>query len=125
MAAGPIPILKIGATLLATIQMELVDTVVDAFQGDVLEEIEKTGASGLIIDISALETVDSYVARMLVNTAKMAKLMGAQTVIVGMRPAVAATLVRMGYFMQGINTALSLEEGLDLLSSQARTPELE
>jgi len=112
--AGPIPILKIGPTLLATIQLELHDTVVDSFQTDVLEEIEKTGASGLIIDISALETVDSYVARMLANTAKMAKLMGTETVIVGMRPAVAATLVRMGYFMDGITTALSLEEGLQL-----------
>ena len=104
--AGPIPILKIGPTLLATIQLELHDTVVDSFQTDVLEEIEKTGASGLIIDISALETVDSYVARMLANTAKMARLMGTETVIVGMRPAVAATLVRMGYFMEGIHTAL-------------------
>ncbi len=112
--AGPIPILKIGPTLLATIQLELHDTVVDSFQTDVLEEIEKTGASGLIIDISALETVDSYVARMLANTAKMAKLMGSETVIVGMRPEVAATLVRMGYFMEGITTALSLEEGLQL-----------
>jgi len=117
MAAGPIPILKIGATLLATIQIELHDTVVDSFQNDVLEQIEKTGARGLIIDISALETVDSYVARMLANTAKMAKLMGTNTVIVGMRPAVAATLVRMGYYMEGITTALSLEEGLKLQSN--------
>src|SRR5437868_10812553 len=114
MPGGPIPILKIGPTLLATIQIELHDTVVDSFQNDVLEEIEKTGAKGLIIDISGLETVDSYVARMLANTAKMAKLMGTETVIVGMRPAVAATLVRMGYFMEGIHTALSLEEGLEL-----------
>src|SRR5262245_65598389 len=87
MGAGPIPILKIGPTLLATIQIELSDTVVDAFQNDVLEEIERTAAKGLIIDISALETVDSYVARMLANTAKMARLMGTDTVIVGMRPA--------------------------------------
>src|SRR5205823_4613242 len=115
--AGPIPILKIGPTLLATIQLELHDTVVDSFQNDVLEQIEKTGARGLIIDISALETVDSYVARMLANTAKMAKLMGTNTVIVGMRPAVAATLVRMGYYMEGITTALSLEEGLKLQSN--------
>jgi len=118
MAAGQIPILRIGTTLLATIQIELHDTVVDSFQNDVLEEIEKTGAKGLIVDISALETVDSYVARMLANTAKMAKLMGTETVIVGMRPAVAATLVRMGYFMEGINTALSLEEGLQLQARQ-------
>ena len=120
MSSGQIPILKIGSTLLVTIQIELHDTVVDSFQNDVLEEIEKKGASGLIIDISALETVDSYVARMLANTGKMAKLMGTETVIVGMRPAVAATLVRMGYFMQGIETALSLEEGLALLANPAR-----
>jgi rsbT antagonist protein RsbS len=120
MAAGPIPILKIGSTLLATIQVELQDTIVDAFQNDLLEEIERTGANGLIVDISALETVDSYVARMLANTGKMAKLMGTDTVIVGMRPAVAATLVRMGYYMEGIYTALSLEEGLELQASRRK-----
>ena len=120
MATGQIPILKIGSTLLATIQIELHDTVVDLFQNDVLEEIEKTGARGLIVDISALETVDSYVARMLANTGKMAKLMGTETVIVGMQPAVAATLVRMGYLMEGIDTALSLEEGLALQASRSK-----
>jgi rsbT antagonist protein RsbS len=120
MSFGPIPILKFGATLLATIQIELHDTIVDAFQNDVLEEIERTAARGLIVDISALETVDSYVARMLANTAKMAKLMGTETVIVGMRPAVAATLVRMGYLMEGIQTALSLEEGLELQASRMK-----
>jgi rsbT antagonist protein RsbS len=125
MPSGAIPILKLGSTLLATIQIELHDTVVDGFQNDVLEEIEKTGAKGLIIDISALETVDSYVARMLANTAKMAKLMGTETVIVGMRPAVAATLVRMGYFMEGIQTALSLEEGLQLQMNQSKGMETE
>jgi len=120
MPAGPIPILKVGSILVVTIQMELHDTLVDLLQKDVLEAIEKTGEKGLIIDISALETVDSYVARMLANTAKMAKLMGAETVIVGMQPAVAATLVRMGYFMDGISTALSLEEGLTLLRSSVK-----
>src|SRR5438128_12154742 len=125
MAAGPIPILKLGSTLLATIQIELHDTIVDIFQNDVLEEIERTAANGLIIDISALETVDSYVARMLANTGKMAKLMGTETVIVGMRPAVAATLVRMGYFMEGITTALSLEEGLQLTARRSKVPAAE
>ena len=120
MPSGGIPILRIGHTLLATIQLDLHDTVVDAFQSDVLEEMERTGADGLIIDISALESVDSYVARMLSNTGKMAKLMGAETVIVGMRPAVAATLVRMGYYMDGIHTALSLEEGLELQAGWAK-----
>ena len=125
MPAGPIPILRIGKILLATIQVDLHDTVVDAFQNDVLEEIEKTGASGLIVDISALESVDSYVARVLANTGKMAKLMGAEIVIVGMRPAVAATLVRMGYFMSGIRTALNLQEGLEIQAglSKARNSE--
>lgn len=117
MPTGSIPILKIGKILLATIQVDLHDTVVDAFQNDVLEEIEKSGASGLIVDISALESVDSYVARVLANTGKMAKLMGAEIVIVGMRPAVAATLVRMGYFMSGIRTALNLQEGLEIQAS--------
>lgn len=121
MASGSIPILRIGPTLLATIQVDLHDSVVDAFQNDVLEEIEKTGATGLIIDISVLETVDSYVARILADTGKMARLMGARTVIVGMRPAVAATLVRMGYYMPGILTALSLQEGLDLQAGQSDT----
>ena len=120
MPSGGIPILRIGHTLLATIQLDLHDTVVDAFQSDVLEEMERTGADGLIIDISALESVDSYVARMLSNTGKMAKLMGAETVIVGMRPAVAATLVRMGSFMTGIRTALSLEEGLEIQASRSK-----
>ena len=118
---GSIPILKIGATLLATIQIDLHDTVVDSFQNDVLLEIEKSGSSGLIIDISALESVDSYVARMLAHTAKMAKLMGTETIIVGMQPAVAATLVRMGYFMYGIRTALSLQEGLELQAERQKT----
>jgi rsbT antagonist protein RsbS len=125
MPSGSIPILRIGPTLLATIQVDLHDTVVDAFQNDVLEEIERTSASGLIVDISALESVDSYVARMLANTGKMAKLMGTETVIVGMRPAVAATLVRMGYFMSGIRTALSLQEGLELLAHPSEKPEAE
>jgi rsbT antagonist protein RsbS len=125
MPGGSIPILRIGKTLLATIQVDLHDTVVDAFQNDVLEEIEKTGASGLIVDISALESVDSYVARILANTSKMAKLMGAEIVIVGMRPAVAATLVRMGYYMSGIRTALNLQEGLEIQAGHSRTQDSE
>lgn len=112
---GPIPILRLGETLLVTIQVELSDDIMDRFQQDVLTTIERASAKGLIIDISALDMVDSYVARMLATTAKMAGLMGAKAVIVGMRPTVAATLVRMGYFLDGTETALSLEEGLELL----------
>jgi len=117
--SASIPILKIGANLLATVQIELSDTVSDAFQQDLLTTIEKRGATGLVIDISALDTVDSYVARMLANTGKMTRLMGTETVVVGMRPEVAATLVRMGYMFEGVNTALSLEEGLAQLDRAA------
>jgi rsbT antagonist protein RsbS len=115
---GSIPILRIGTTLLATVHIDLHDEIANAFQADVLTEIEKTGANGLVIDISGLETVDSYVARILAETGRMAKLMGTQAVLVGMRPEVAATLVRMGYEMSGVRTALDLEDGLKLLGKQ-------
>lgn len=109
---GTIPILRIGQTLLASIQIELRDKVAQTFQEDVLAALERNSMTGLVIDISALETVDTYVARVLAETGRMAKLMGAQTVLVGMRPEIAATLVRMGYTMEGVRTALDLEEGL-------------
>lgn len=113
--SGAIPILRIGPTLLVTIHIELRDAVADAFQADVLRAIERGGSTGLVIDISGLDIVDSYVARILAETGRMAKLMGAQTVLVGMRPEVAATLVRMGYAMEGVRTALNLDDGLALL----------
>lgn len=113
---GSIPILRVGSTLLATVQIELRDTVADAFQEDVLEAISAENAAGLVIDITGLDMVDSYVARVLADTGRMAKLMGTETVLVGMRPEVAATLVRMGFRMQGVRTALNVDEGLDLLS---------
>ncbi len=112
---GQIPILRIGPTLLATIHIELRDQVADAFQADVLVAIEKGGATGLVIDISGLDMVDSYVARIIAETGRMAKLMGTETVLVGMRPEVAATLVRMGYGMEGVRTALNLDDGIVLL----------
>lgn len=113
--SGQIPILRIGSTLLATVHIELRDAVAEAFQADVLLAIEKTGATGLVIDISGLDMVDSYVARILAETGRMAKLMGTDSVLVGMRPEVAATLVRMGYGMEGVRTALELDDGLELL----------
>lgn len=118
---GSIPILRVGSTLLATVHIELRDDVANAFQADTLSAIEKSGASGLVIDISGLETVDSYVARILAETARMAKLMGTRTVLVGMRPEVAATLVQMGYAMDGVQTALNLEDGLALLGQRLVT----
>ena len=120
MTTGTIPILKIGRTLLATVQTELRDTVANAFQQDVLNALEKGGMAGLVIDISGLETVDTYVARVLVDTGRMARLMGASTVLVGMRPEIAATLVRMGYTMEGVDTALNLDEGLARLNGKPR-----
>ncbi len=112
---GPIPILRIGSTLLVSIQLELRDAVAEAFQADVLSAIERHGTTGLVVDISGLDMVDTYVARVLAETGRMAKLMGTSTVIVGMRPEVAATLVRMAYGMEGVRTALDLDDGLALL----------
>jgi rsbT antagonist protein RsbS len=107
-----IPILRVGRVLLATVHVELRDATAEAFQTDVLCAIEKHDARGLVIDISGLDTVDSYVARILADMARMASLMGTDTVLVGMRPEVAGTLVRMGYSMAGVGTALNVEEGL-------------
>ena len=104
--------------MLTTIQGELRDQVAQDFQDDVLSALEERGTDGLVIDISALEVVDTYVARVLVETGRMARLMGAHTILVGMRPEIAATLVRMGYAMEGVQTALNLQEGLDLLGSR-------
>jgi rsbT antagonist protein RsbS len=117
---GQIPILRVASNLLTTIHIELNDSIAEAFQEDVLTSIEKTGAKGVVVDISALEEVDTYVARVLADTGRMAKLMGARTVIVGMRPEVAATLIRMGYPMTGVETALDVDEGLAILAAKAR-----
>lgn len=112
---GNIPILKLGRTLIVSIQVELSDAVAESLQNDVLSAIERSAAKGLVVDISGFDTVDTYVARILADMAKMAKLMGAVTVIVGMRPEVAATLVRMGFAMEEVQFALNLDEGLSLL----------
>lgn len=114
---GPIPILRVGPNLLTTIHVELTDSIAEAFQQDVLRAIERTGAGGLVIDISVLEEVDTYVARVLADTGRMAALMGTRSVLVGMRPEVAATLVRMGYTMEGVETALDVDRGIARLAS--------
>ena len=119
MARGAIPILRVGANLLATVHVELHDDVAEAFQEDVLGELEKRRAAGLVIDISGLDLVDTYVARVLTETGRMARLMGTETVLVGMRPAVAATLIRMGYSMQGVRTALNVDDGIEALAAAA------
>ncbi len=118
--SASIPILRVADNLLVTVQTDLHDAVADAFQNDLLSTIERSGAAGLLIDVSGLDIVDSYVARVLVDTAKMARLMGTDTVIVGIRPEVAATLVRMGFMMAGVRTALNVDEGLLLLPRASR-----
>lgn len=123
MTAYRIPILRIQGFLLASLQGDLTDSVAERFQQDVLQSIEKHGSPGLILDITGLELVDTYVARVLADTGRMARLMGAETVLVGMRPEVAATLVRMGFALDDIHTALDIDDGLvelDRLTTRRR-----
>ena len=110
-----IPILQIQGTLIAALQGEISDAIAERFQQDILARIEQTGARGVMLEISALDVVDTYVARALADTARMARLMGSVPVIVGMRPEIAATLVQMGYQLEGIEAALNVDHGLELL----------
>ena len=116
-----IPILKMGEFLLVTIQVDMHDRLVMTLQDDLTQRIVKTHARGVLIDISALEIVDSFIGRMLANIAGMAKLLDAETVLVGMQPAVAITLVELGLSLHGIRTALNVERGMDLLRSASGT----
>ena len=113
-----IPILRMGQVLLVTIQVDLQDQVALALQDDLSSQIEKTGAHGVLIDISALEIVDSFVGRMLASISGIASVLDATTVVVGMQPAVAITLVELGLSLDGIRTALNTEKGLRLLAGQ-------
>ncbi|MDP4077506.1 STAS domain-containing protein [Acidovorax sp. A1169] len=110
-----IPILRMGSTLLVTIQVDMLDQTALALQDDLAERIAKTGASGVMIDISALEIVDSFVGRMLASISGIARILSATTVVVGMQPAVAITLVELGLSLDGVRTALNVERGLDVL----------
>ncbi|MEW1869538.1 STAS domain-containing protein [Streptomyces caelestis] len=110
-----VPVLKIGEVLLVSIQTDLDDQMVLDLQEDLSHRIVATGAKGVVIDISALEIVDSFVGRMLANNAAVSRILGAETIVVGMRPAVAMTLVELGLSMSGVRTALNLERGLKLL----------
>lgn len=112
-----VPILKIGDTLLVSIQIDLQDQTVLALQEDLTERIVATGARGVIIDITAVEIVDSFIGRMFSTIASMSRLLDAETIVVGMRPAVAITLVELGLSLGGVRTALDLEKGMRLLSS--------
>ena len=112
-----IPILKMGEFLLVSIQVDMHDRLALALQEDLTNRISETGARGVLIDISSLEIVDSFIGRMISNIAAMARIMDAETVVVGMRPAVAITLVELGLSMPGVRTALNVEKGMDLLRS--------
>jgi rsbT antagonist protein RsbS len=112
-----IPILKMGNYLLVTIQVDMHDRLALSLQDDLTEGIAKTQARGVLIDISALEIVDSFIGRMLGNIAAMSRVLDAETVVVGMRPAVAITLVELGLSLPGVRTALNVEQGMSLLQS--------
>ena len=114
---GRIPILKMGQYLLATIQVDMYDRLALQFQEDLLERIEKTGARGVLIDISSLQIVDSFIGRMIGNVSAMSRILGAETVVVGMRPAVAITLVELGVTLSQVHTALNVDRGINLLRS--------
>jgi rsbT antagonist protein RsbS len=120
-----IPILRIGELLLVTIQVDMHDQLALALQDDLTNRIAETGAAGVLIDISSLEIVDSFIGRMLANISSMARVLAAETVVVGMRPAVAITLVELGLSLTGVRTALNVEKGMDLLRSSLRSSDRE
>jgi rsbT antagonist protein RsbS len=112
-----IPILRMGRALLVTIQVDMEDQTAMALQDDLAEQIAKTGANGVLIDISALEIVDSFVGRMLAGISGIGKILDARTVVVGMQPAVAITLVELGLSLEGVQTALNVSRGFALLEA--------
>lgn len=112
-----IPILQMGRFLLVTIQVDMHDRLATQLQDDLTEKISRTGARGVLLDISALEVVDSFIGRIIGNIALMSRVLDAQTVVVGMQPAVAITLVELGLSLPGVRTALNVEKGMALLHS--------
>jgi rsbT antagonist protein RsbS len=110
-----IPILKMGQFLLVTIQVDMHDRLAMALQDDLTRTISETEARGVLIDISSLEIVDSFIGRMLANIAAMSRVLDADTVVVGMQPAVAITLVELGLSLNGVRTALNVDAGMALL----------
>jgi len=110
-----IPIIKLGDYLLVSIQVDLHDRLALNLQDELMEKIIKEGSKGVLIDISCLEIVDSFIGRMLGNIASMAKMLGAETVVVGMRPAVAITMIELGISLKSVKTAINVELGMELL----------
>ena len=116
-----IPILRMGQFLLVTIQVDLYDRLAIDLEADLVKMVSKTGAKGILIDISAVSIVDSFMGRIIGNIGVMSKLLDAETVVVGMQPAVAITLVELGLPLKGVFTALNVEKGMDLLTSKIQT----
>ena len=114
-----IPILRMGRLLLVTIQVDMHDRLAMALQDDLTTRISATGARGVLLDISSLEIVDSFIGRMISNIAAMARVLDAETVVVGMQPAVAITLVELGLSLPGVRTALNVEKGMALLHARS------
>jgi rsbT antagonist protein RsbS len=110
-----IPILRMGRLLLVTIQVDMHDKLAMTLQNDLTERITETGAKGVLLDISSLDIVDSFIGRMISNIAAMARVLDAETVVVGMQPAVAITLVELGLSLPGVKTALNVEKGMEIL----------
>jgi rsbT antagonist protein RsbS len=120
-----IPILKMGDFLLVTIQVDMHDQLASALQDDLTNKISKSNAKGVLIDITSLDIVDSFIGRMLANTSAMARVLDAQTVVVGMQPAVAITLVELGLNLSGVHTALDVEKGMEMLRRNVGMPDLD
>ena len=118
-----IPILRMGSLLLVTIQVDLYDRLAESLEADLVFMIKKTGATGVLIDVSAVSIIDSFMGRIIGNIAMMSKIMDAETVVVGIQPAVAITLVELGLPLQGVLTALNVEKGMDLLRGKIRNEE--
>jgi rsbT antagonist protein RsbS len=120
-----IPILRMGDFLLVTIQVDMHDQLASALQDDLTNKISQVNAKGVLIDISSLDIVDSFIGRMLANTSAMARVLDAETVVVGMQPAVAITLVELGLNLSGVHTALDVEKGMEMLRHHIGIPELD
>jgi rsbT antagonist protein RsbS len=110
-----IPILRMGDFLLVTIQVDLYDQLAENLQADLVRMVQKSAANGVLIDISAVSIIDSFMGRILGNIAAMSKILDAETVVVGMQPAVAITLIELGMPLKGIHSALNVEKGMELL----------
>ena len=117
-----IPILKMGEFLLVSIQVEMHDRLAMSLQDDLTERVAQDRAKGVLIDISSLEVVDSFIGRMLGNIASMTRVLGAETVVVGMRPAVAITIVELGLSLHAVRTALNVDRGIELLRALVEAP---